>query len=210
MNPLRVKLDALISKTSLTVTEQQREQLVGYVQLLDKWNKAYNLTSVRDPMEMLVKHILDSLVVSPHLVGERFIDVGTGPGLPGIPLAIMHPDKEFVLLDSLGKRIRFLKQVIHDLKINNVLPVQSRVEEFDPESGFDGVLSRAFASMTDMVNWCQHLPKPNGGVFLALKGVRPDDEITLLPEWCSVTDIKALQVPELEGERHLVILSRKG
>ncbi|EPE0640319.1 TPA: 16S rRNA (guanine(527)-N(7))-methyltransferase RsmG [Vibrio cholerae] len=210
MNPLRVKLDALISKTSLTVTEQQREQLVGYVQLLDKWNKAYNLTSVRDPMEMLVKHILDSLVVSPHLVGERFIDVGTGPGLPGIPLAIMHPDKEFVLLDSLGKRIRFLKQVIHDLKINNVLPVQSRVEEFEPESGFDGVLSRAFASMTDMVNWCQHLPKPNGGVFLALKGVRPDDEITLLPEWCSVTDIKALQVPELEGERHLVILSRKG
>ncbi|NOE64292.1 16S rRNA (guanine(527)-N(7))-methyltransferase RsmG [Vibrio cholerae] len=210
MNPLRVKLDALISKTSLTVTEQQREQLVGYVQLLDKWNKAYNLTSVRDPMEMLVKHILDSLVVSPHLVGERFIDVGTGPGLPGIPLAIMHPEKEFVLLDSLGKRIRFLKQVIHDLKINNVLPVQSRVEEFDPESGFDGVLSRAFASMTDMVNWCQHLPKPNGGVFLALKGVRPDDEITLLPEWCSVTDIKALQVPELEGERHLVILSRKG
>ncbi len=210
MNPLRVKLDALISKTSLTVTEQQREQLVGYVQMLDKWNKAYNLTSVRDPMEMLVKHILDSLVVSPHLVGERFIDVGTGPGLPGIPLAIMHPDKEFVLLDSLGKRIRFLKQVIHDLKINNVLPVQSRVEEFDPESGFDGVLSRAFASMTDMVNWCQNLPKPNGGVFLALKGVRPDDEITLLPEWCSVTDIKALQVPELEGERHLVILSRKG
>ncbi|MCX9545921.1 16S rRNA (guanine(527)-N(7))-methyltransferase RsmG [Vibrio cholerae] len=210
MNPLRVKLDALISKTSLTVTEQQREQLVGYVQLLDKWNKAYNLTSVRDPMEMLVKHILDSLVVSPHLVGERFIDVGTGPGLPGIPLAIMHPDKEFVLLDSLGKRIRFLKQVIYDLKINNVLPVQSRVEEFDPESGFDGVLSRAFASMTDMVNWCQHLPKPNGGVFLALKGVRPDDEITLLPELCSVTDIKALQVPELEGERHLVILSRKG
>ncbi|HFG2120702.1 TPA: 16S rRNA (guanine(527)-N(7))-methyltransferase RsmG [Vibrio cholerae] len=210
MNPLRVKLDALISKTSLTVTEQQREQIVGYVQLLDKWNKAYNLTSVRDPMEMLVKHILDSLVVSPHLVGERFIDVGTGPGLPGIPLAIMHPDKEFVLLDSLGKRIRFLKQVIHDLKISNVLPVQSRVEEFDPESGFDGVLSRAFASMTDMVNWCQHLPKPNAGVFLALKGVRPDDEITLLPEWCSVTDIKALQVPELEGERHLVILSRKG
>ncbi|EEW09461.1 16S rRNA (guanine(527)-N(7))-methyltransferase RsmG [Vibrio mimicus] len=210
MNPLRVKLDALISNTTLSVTEQQREQLVGYVQLLDKWNKAYNLTSVRDPMEMLVKHILDSLVVSVHLEGERFIDVGTGPGLPGIPLAIMHPDKQFVLLDSLGKRIRFLKQVIHELKINNVLPVQSRVEEFDPDQGFDGVLSRAFASMTDMVNWCQHLPKPNGGVFLALKGVRPDDEITLLPEWCSVTDIKALQVPELEGERHLVILSRKG
>lgn len=209
MNQLRIKLDALIAKTDLLVTEQQREQLVGYVQLLDKWNKAYNLTSVRDPIEMLVKHILDSLAVSPHLVGERFIDVGTGPGLPGIPLAIMHPDKQFVLLDSLGKRIRFLKQVIHELKISNVLPVQSRVEEFDPEQGFDGVLSRAFASMTDMVNWCQHLPKSGGGLFLALKGVRPDDEITQLPEWCCVIDIKALQVPELEGERHLVILARK-
>ncbi|MGL4191407.1 16S rRNA (guanine(527)-N(7))-methyltransferase RsmG [Vibrio misgurnus] len=209
MNQLRIKLDALIAQTDLLVTEQQREQLVGYVQLLDKWNKAYNLTSVRDPIEMLVKHILDSLVVSPHLVGERFIDVGTGPGLPGIPLAIMHPDKQFVLLDSLGKRIRFLKQVIHELKISNVLPVQSRVEEFDPEQGFDGVLSRAFASMTDMVNWCQHLPKSGGGLFLALKGVRPDDEITQLPEWCCVIDIKALQVPELEGERHLVILARK-
>ncbi|MDE1515722.1 MULTISPECIES: 16S rRNA (guanine(527)-N(7))-methyltransferase RsmG [Vibrio] len=209
MNQLRIKLDALIAQTDLLVTEQQREQLVGYVQLLDKWNKAYNLTSVRDPIEMLVKHILDSLAVSPHLVGERFIDVGTGPGLPGIPLAIMHPDKQFVLLDSLGKRIRFLKQVIHELKISNVLPVQSRVEEFDPEQGFDGVLSRAFASMTDMVNWCQHLPKSGGGLFLALKGVRPDDEITQLPEWCCVIDIKALQVPELEGERHLVILARK-
>ncbi|QIL85488.1 16S rRNA (guanine(527)-N(7))-methyltransferase RsmG [Vibrio sp. HDW18] len=209
MNQLRIKLDALIAQTDLLVTEPQREQLVGYVQLLDKWNKAYNLTSVRDPIEMLVKHILDSLAVSPHLVGERFIDVGTGPGLPGIPLAIMHPDKQFVLLDSLGKRIRFLKQVIHELKISNVLPVQSRVEEFDPEQGFDGVLSRAFASMTDMVNWCQHLPKSGGGLFLALKGVRPDDEITQLPEWCCVIDIKALHVPELEGERHLVILARK-
>ncbi|MGL4380396.1 MAG: 16S rRNA (guanine(527)-N(7))-methyltransferase RsmG [Vibrio sp.] len=209
MNQLRIKLDALIAQTDLLVTEQQREQLVGYVQLLDKWNKAYNLTSVRDPIEMLVKHILDSLAVSPHLVGERFIDVGTGPGLPGIPLAIMHPDKQFVLLDSLGKRIRFLKQVIHELKISNVLPVQSRVEAFDPEQGFDGVLSRAFASMADMVNWCQHLPKSGGGLFLALKGVRPDDEITQLPEWCCVIDIKALQVPELEGERHLVILARK-
>lgn len=129
MTQLRVKLDSLIAQTSLDVSERQREQLVGYVELLNKWNKAYNLTSVRDPMEMLVKHILDSIVVSPSLEGNRFIDVGTGPGLPGIPLAIMNPDKEFVLLDSLGKRIRFIKQVIHELKITNVTPVQSRVEE---------------------------------------------------------------------------------
>lgn len=210
MNSLRVKLDALIAQTDLEVSEHQREQLVGYVELLNKWNKAYNLTSVRDPMEMMVKHILDSIVVSPLLVGERFIDVGTGPGLPGIPLAIMNPKKSFVLLDSLGKRIRFIKQVLHELKIANVTPVQSRVEDYDGEEGFDGVLSRAFASITDMVEWCHHLPRAHTGVFLALKGLLPQEEIAQLPEWCSVTDIKALNVPELEGERHLVILSRKG
>ncbi|EKO3405419.1 16S rRNA (guanine(527)-N(7))-methyltransferase RsmG [Vibrio fluvialis] len=210
MNSLRVKLDALIAQTDLEVSEHQREQLVGYVELLNKWNKAYNLTSVRDPMEMMVKHILDSIVVSPLLVGERFIDVGTGPGLPGIPLAIMNPEKSFVLLDSLGKRIRFIKQVQHELKIANVTPVQSRVEDYDGEEGFDGVLSRAFASITDMVEWCHHLPRAHTGVFLALKGLLPQEEIAQLPEWCSVTDIKALNVPELEGERHLVILSRKG
>lgn len=210
MNPLRAKLDALIAQTDLEVSEAQRSQLVGYVEMLNKWNKAYNLTSVRDPSDMIVKHILDSIVVSPYLVGERFIDVGTGPGLPGIPLAIMNPDKDFVLLDSLGKRIRFIKQVLHELGIRNVTPVQSRVEEYDPEGGFDAVLSRAFASMSDMVEWCQHLPRANSGLFFALKGQLPQEEITELPEWCSVTDVKPLKIPELEGERHLVILSRKG
>ena len=209
MSSLRQKLDDLILQTELSVSERQREQLIGYVELLNKWNKAYNLTSVRDPNEMVVKHILDSIVVSAHLPGERYIDVGTGPGLPGIPLAIMHPDKEFHLLDSLGKRIRFIKQVIHDLKIENVTPIQSRVEDYQPEDKFDGVLSRAFASMVDMVEWCHHLPKDHTGRFLALKGQLSQDEIAELPEWCCVTDIKPLKVPQLEGERHLVILSRK-
>ena len=209
MSALRQKLDDLIAKTDLTVSESQREQLVGFVELLDKWNKAYNLTSVRNPQEMLIKHILDSIVVSSHLVGERFIDVGTGPGLPGIPLAIMNPEKSFFLLDSLGKRIRFIKQVVHTLGLTNVTPIQSRVEEFQPEEKFDAVLSRAFASMTDMVEWCHHLPKTDKGVFLALKGQHPKDEMDLLPEWCCVSEIISLTVPELEGERHLVVLSRK-
>ncbi|MEF1255180.1 MULTISPECIES: 16S rRNA (guanine(527)-N(7))-methyltransferase RsmG [unclassified Vibrio] len=209
MSQLRTQLDSLIAQTTLEVSEQQRDQLVGYVEMLNKWNKAYNLTSVRDPQEMLIKHIMDSIVVSTHLQGSSFIDVGTGPGLPGIPLSIMNPDKQFVLLDSLGKRIRFIKQVLHELKIENVTPVQSRVEEYQPEELFDAVLSRAFASMTDMVEWCHHLPKTDGGCFLALKGQLPQSEIEQLPEWCSVTDIKALSVPQLEGERHLVILSRK-
>lgn len=210
MSALREKLDHLISQTNLEVSDKQRGQLVGYVELLNKWNKAYNLTSVRDPMDMMVKHILDSIIVSTHLQGKRFIDVGTGPGLPGLPLSIMNPDCEFFLLDSLGKRIRFIKQVVHELGIDNVTPVQSRVEEFQPEEKFDAVLSRAFASMTDMVEWCHHLPKEQSGVFLALKGQHPRDEMDQLPDWCSVTDIKALQVPELDGERHLVTLSRQG
>ncbi|OEF26071.1 16S rRNA (guanine(527)-N(7))-methyltransferase RsmG [Vibrio rumoiensis] len=206
---LRDKLDALLSQTDLEVNDRQRDQLVGYVLLLDKWNKAYNLTSVRNPMDMLVKHIMDSVVVSPYLSGTRFIDVGTGPGLPGIPLAILNPNYDFTLLDSLGKRIRFIKQVLHELDIKNVQPVQSRVEEFQPEQGFDAVISRAFASMIDMVEWCHHLPKPDGGVFLALKGQLPEDEIALLPNAFNVLEIKALQVPELEGDRHLIVLEKK-
>jgi 16S rRNA (guanine527-N7)-methyltransferase len=205
---MKQRLVQLIAQTELQVTELQVQQLVGYVELLHKWNKAYNLTSVRDPNEMLVKHIMDSIVVSAHLQGEHFIDVGTGPGLPGIPLAIMCPEKNFTLLDSLGKRIRFIKQVVHELKIANVTPVQSRVEEFQPEQGFDGVISRAFASMNDMVSWCHHLTAENGH-FLALKGQFSEQEVAELPEWCSVTEVKSLQIPELEGERHLVVLTAK-
>ncbi len=210
MSLLKDKLELLISTTDLNVSTHQQEKLIGYIEMLSKWNKAYNLTSVRNPMDMLVKHILDSIVVSPYLNGQRLIDVGTGPGLPGIPLAIMNPDKQFYLLDSLGKRIRFIKQVLHELNIKNVITVQSRVEDFQPQEKFDTVLSRAFASMTDMVQWCQHLPEPETGRFFALKGVLPRDEIAELPEWCNVISVKTLKVPELDGERHLVILAGTG
>ncbi|WP_202306393.1 16S rRNA (guanine(527)-N(7))-methyltransferase RsmG [Dryocola clanedunensis] len=199
------KLNRLLANAGITLPENQKLQLVGYVELLHKWNKAYNLTSVRDPDEMLVRHILDSIVVEPHLQGSRFIDVGTGPGLPGIPLAIVRPDSHFTLLDSLGKRVRFLRQVQHELHLDNITPVQSRVEEFPAEPPFDGVISRAFASLTDMVSWCHHLPG-QGGKFYALKGLRPDDEIAQLPEAFSVEEIVRLQVPELDGERHLVVI----
>jgi len=210
MKVLRTKLDLLVEQTELTVSDVQRTQLVEYIMMMNKWNKAYNLTSVRDPIDMIVRHIMDSIVIHPHLSGQRFIDVGTGPGLPGIPLAIMNPNKEFHLLDSLGKRIRFIKQVVYELNIKNVTTIQSRVEEYQPKEKYDAVISRAFASILDMVNWCQHLPKTESGVFLALKGQWPNDEIAQLPTFISVMDIKPLNVPELKGERHLVILSRKG
>ncbi|KZN47362.1 16S rRNA (guanine(527)-N(7))-methyltransferase RsmG [Pseudoalteromonas luteoviolacea] len=201
------QLNALLSETDITLTENQKKQLVDYVGLLDKWNKAYNLTSVRDPKEMMIKHILDSLVVSPHLTGKHYIDVGTGPGLPGIVLAIALPDTEFVLLDSLGKRVRFLTQVKHALGLKNVTPVQSRVEEYQPSVKLDGVLSRAFASLQDMVQWCTHLIDTSGR-FLALKGMYPQDELDNLPDGISLEQNITLQVPKLEGERHLIILTK--
>lgn len=201
-------LTSLLKAAGISLSDQQKQQLVAYVGLLDKWNKAYNLTSVRDPQQMLVRHILDSIVVAPHLSGSRFIDVGTGPGLPGIPLAIVMPDAHFTLLDSLGKRVRFLRQVQHELGLTNIAPVQSRVEAFPPEPPFDGVISRAFASLTDMVNWCHHLPGGKGR-FFALKGVRPDDEIAELPAGYVTDAVIKLQVPQLEGDRHLVILRRQ-
>lgn len=199
------KLSRLLAEAGISLSDQQQQQLVAYVEMLHKWNKAYNLTSVRDPNEMLVRHILDSIVVAPHLQGTRFIDVGTGPGLPGIPLSILRPESHFTLLDSLGKRVRFLRQVQHELKLTNIEPVQSRVEDFPAEPPFDGVISRAFASLNDMVSWCHHLPG-DAGRFYALKGQLPEDEIALLPAGLAVESIVELKVPHLEGERHLVIV----
>lgn len=200
------KLDRLLSQANIQITDHQKQQLLDFVKLLDKWNKAYNLTSVRDPEEMLVKHIMDSLVVSPYLEGTQFIDVGTGPGLPGIPLAIINPDKQFTLLDSLGKRITFIKNAVRELKLSNVTPVLSRVEEFQ-EQQFDGVLSRAFASLNDMVNWCYHLPNASGR-FYALKGQYQTEEVDEITKPIEVLDVFKLDVPELVGERHLVVLAK--
>ncbi|HAE5984151.1 TPA_asm: 16S rRNA (guanine(527)-N(7))-methyltransferase RsmG [Salmonella enterica subsp. enterica serovar Madelia] len=199
------KLSRLLANAGISLTDHQKTLLVAYVDMLHKWNKAYNLTSVRDPNEMLVRHILDSIVVAPYLQGQRFIDVGTGPGLPGIPLAIVLPDAHFTLLDSLGKRVRFLRQVQHELKLENITPVQSRVEAYPSEPPFDGVISRAFASLNDMVSWCHHLPGEKGR-FYALKGQLPGDEIASLPDDFSVESVEKLHIPQLEGERHLVII----
>ena len=202
---MKAKLENLLTQAQIQLTDLQKDQLIQLVQLLHKWNKAYNLTSVRDPLEMLVKHILDSIVVSPYLQGDHFIDVGTGPGLPGLPLAIINPTKQFVLLDSLGKRINFIRNAVRELGLTNVEPVLSRVEEYQPEQKFDGVLSRAFASLKDMTDWCHHLPKENG-YFYALKGIYHEDEVQELDKKFEVKDVITLNVPELVGERHLIVL----
>ncbi|WP_294892867.1 16S rRNA (guanine(527)-N(7))-methyltransferase RsmG [uncultured Gilliamella sp.] len=197
---LKKKLINLIDQTDLSITSQQIDLLIHYVEMLNKWNKAYNLTAVRDPSEMLIKHIMDSLVVSPYLVGNTFIDVGTGPGLPGIPLAIINPDKQFDLVDSLGKRIRFLKQVQFELKLTNIQPIQSRIEEYN-EKKFDGVISRAFASLQDMLTWCKHLSNQQGS-FYALKG----SDLDVIPEGFTLKQNIKLTIPELNAERRLMII----
>ena len=200
---LLMAFDKAIVSLDVDVTEQQKDQLINFVLLIHKWNKAYNLTSVRDPQQMLIKHIIDSIVVAPYLTKSRYIDVGTGPGLPGIPLSIMHPDKHFVLLDSLGKRVRFMKQAGFEMGLTNIEPVQSRVEQYQSDLPLDGVLSRAFASIKDMLHWCQHLVDSKGE-FLALKGQYPEQEITLLPEGFEVVESVELDIPALDGDRHLI------
>jgi len=187
----------------LNVTAEQQNQLLELLAQLHKWNGAYNLTSVRDPQKMLVRHIFDSIAVSPYLHGERIIDVGTGPGLPGLPLAIINPDKEFVLLDSLGKRISFIRQAAHLLGLKNVTAVQSRVEEYQPEQKFDSVVSRAFASLADMLSWCHHLSSATGR-YIALKGQLSDEELGEVKPPFHIMATHSINVPELEAVRHLV------
>jgi 16S rRNA (guanine527-N7)-methyltransferase len=211
MSQLQEDLLALLqhslSQLDIAVNQQQQNTLIDYVLMMDKWNKAYNLTSVRDPRDMVLKHLMDSVVIAPHITGQVYIDVGTGPGLPGIPLAILHPDKTFILLDSLGKRVRFMKQVAYELKIANIEAVQSRVEDYHASVSIDGVLSRAFASLKDMLHWCQHLVD-SSGTFLALKGQFPEEEIRQLPTGFSLGEVIKLQVPDLEGDRHLIKINK--
>jgi 16S rRNA (guanine527-N7)-methyltransferase len=192
-----------IDQLHLEVTAEQVEQLLAYLDLLSKWNKAYNLTSVRDPVQMVIRHLLDSLVIAPFLEGERFIDVGTGGGLPGVPMAILFPERQFHLLDSNGKKTRFLFQVKTALSLDNMNIHHSRVESFQAEQLFDVVLSRAFASLDDMVTGCIHLLASNGH-FLAMKGERPDEELAAVADRCQLVDIHPLVVPGLAEQRHLV------
>jgi len=191
------------------LSAEQREQLLAYLALLIKWNKAYNLTAVRDPDEMVSRHLLDSLSVVPYVVeaGDNWLDVGSGGGMPGIPLAILFPERQFTLLDSNGKKTRFLTQVKLELKLANLQVIHSRVEEFQPEQPFSGICSRAFSSLEDFSNWTRHLGDVNTQ-WLAMKGVHPDDELQALPADFSLTATHVLKVPGCQGQRHLLILRR--
>ncbi|MFI4919234.1 MAG: 16S rRNA (guanine(527)-N(7))-methyltransferase RsmG [Legionellales bacterium] len=180
------------------------EPLWQYLSLLNKWNAAYNLTAVRCLEAMVSKHVLDSLAIKPWINGVRVLDVGTGAGLPGIPLAIAMPDVQFVLLDSNGKKIRFLNEVKRQLGLKNIEMVQSRVENYHPAQGFDTVVSRAFSSLEQMIHWTQHLIATDG-LWLAMKGRYPDDELQLTEQ---PYQVERYTVEGIEGERCCVLIKK--
>ena len=211
MNALSVMRDAqheLICKglAALSIDEQRAAPLYEYLQLLQKWNKPFNLTAIKKAEEMIPKHLMDSLSVLAHLGGARRIcDVGTGAGLPGIPLAVCCPETEFVLLDSNGKKTRFLHQVRRHLNLNNVTIVEGRAEDYQPDIGFDAVLSRAFADLMRMYQVTQHLLKKNG-VWLAMKSQILETEQATLDARVVLVEQRALQVPGLNEVRQLAVL----
>jgi len=202
---IRSRLRLGAEQLGIVVSEGQVAQLSAYLRMLEKWNTAYNLTAIKDPLEMVGLHILDSLAIYPHLRGDRFIDVGTGAGLPGMVLAIQNPDIFVTLLDSNGKKTRFLSQVKLQLGLKNIEVVHSRVDAYSPEQGFDGVLSRAFASLKDMTDNAAHLVA-EGGRFWAMKGRYPQQEIDELDSKFTLENSQSLQVPEVSAERHLIEL----
>ena|SRR6056300_796029 len=190
----------------IAATERQTSQLLSYLELMQKWNKAYNLTAIRDPQQMLVRHLLDSLAVVPHIAQTDLIDVGSGGGLPGIPLAILSPQQAITTLDSNSKKTRFQSQVKIELGLTNLEVIHGRVEALENRQ-FSQVISRAFASIIDMVTLSQGLLAEKG-VFLAMKGRYPDAELAELPLQFRLQQSYALHIPGLEEERHLLVLGR--
>ncbi|MGD8590536.1 MAG: 16S rRNA (guanine(527)-N(7))-methyltransferase RsmG [Chromatiales bacterium] len=190
----------------LSLTESESKRLLRFIELLLKWNRAYNLTALRDPLEMIERHLLDSLSVLGYLQGSRILDIGTGPGLPGIPLAMLRPHWEFVLLDSNSKKIRFVRQVKLELALENIQPVHVRVEQYHPDRPFDTLIARAFTSLPRMLELTRGLWSAEA-CLLAMKGVVPQQELAALPTGIKFRSLP-LQMPFSRVERHLIELKR--
>jgi 16S rRNA (guanine527-N7)-methyltransferase len=202
------ELSAGAAQLGITLDERQHSQLLAYLALLIKWNKAYNLTAVRNPDEMVSRHLLDSLSIVPFLgEGLSWLDVGSGGGMPGIPLAILFPERQITTLDSNGKKTRFQTQVKLELNLANLTVIHSRVENFQPAVPFAGIVSRAFSSLEAFSNWTRHLGDTRTR-WLAMKGLHPADELVALPADFHLDSAQALTVPGCQGQRHLLILRR--
>lgn len=202
---LNEQLASGLEQMGLALNVEQQGRLLEYIALLQKWNKVYNLTAVREPENMLYQHLLDSLAVLPHVGTGRLLDVGSGAGLPGIPLAIVKPELQITLLDSNHKKTTFLRQACIELGLSNVAVECVRVDTFTPQQPFDAVISRAFSDLSEFVRLSARLCR-SGGNLLAMKGVYPHDELAQLPAEYDQVEVVALNVPGLEAQRHLVII----
>jgi len=204
---LEKELAAGIAQMGIAATPEQQAKLLEYLALLHKWNAVYNLTAIRQPEQMVSNHLLDSLAVLPHLWPQRWLDVGCGGGLPGLVLAVMRPEWSFTLMDSNSKKTGFVQQAAIELGLHNLEVRCGRVEQWQTEKKFDGIISRAFAEVVDFVSLTQHL-LANGGRWAAMKGM-PEQELAKLPEGIEVEKVITLQVPKLEAARSLVVLGVK-
>lgn len=201
-------LHAGAEQLGVALDARQRGQLLALLGELTEWNGRFNLTAIRDPGDMLRKHLLDSLSVLPHLQGRRVADVGTGAGFPGLPLAIAQPATRFTLIESTQKKARFVEHVVQQLGLPNVAVVNQRAEAYLPAAPFDTVVCRAVGKLAAFVGFAGHLCA-GGGRLLAMKGRHPADEMTALPAGWQATAVHALEVPGLDAERHVVVLSRR-
>jgi 16S rRNA (guanine527-N7)-methyltransferase len=203
------KLRMRAAAMGVALTAAMADELLAYQALMIKWNRTYNLTAIRDPEEMLVHHLLDSLVVAPLLPhgSQTLADVGSGGGLPGIPLAIVRPEIQVTLIETSSKKSAFQQQVKIELGLSNVSIYSGRVEEYKQKQSFDGVISRAFAELKDFVNWSGDLAKPDGRLY-AMKGIYPEAEIAALPAGWTVLSSQPLLVAGLDAQRHLLTLGR--
>jgi 16S rRNA (guanine527-N7)-methyltransferase len=192
---------------AMPATTRQHDQLINYLALMLRWNRSYNLTAITEPREMVARHLIDSLAVLPHLGGTRYLDAGTGPGLPGVPLAILRPDWAFDLLDSNGKKVRFLNEVRRQLGLDNIKPLHLRLEVYEPPYELDGVLARALAPLDRLVDWLQPL-LDRGVPLLAMKGDLSESERQAVPAPYNVA-LTELKVPGLRAKRCLVRVEKQ-
>ncbi|WP_148864717.1 16S rRNA (guanine(527)-N(7))-methyltransferase RsmG [Marinobacter fonticola] len=201
------QLEAGLQRLEIALDPVTQEGQLAFLGLLQKWNKAYNLTAVRDPSQMVSRQLLDSLAIMPYIHADAVLDVGAGGGLPGIPLALAFPERRFTLLDSNSKKTRFLTQCVLELGLDNVEVIHARAEDVCPQQPFQQITSRAFTALENLVDWCGHMLAQDGQ-FLAMKGQFPDDELAALPSAWQLADNIELTIPGCGGARHLLIIDR--
>lgn len=195
------------AQMSISLSAAQGESLLKLLNELNDWNQRINLTAIREPQQQLSKHLLDSLSIQPYLRGRYIADIGTGAGFPGLPLAVINPDKEFLLIDSINKKLRFVEHAAAVMQLSNVSVLHTRAQDYRPVRLFDGVVSRAMGSIENFVLWCGHLCAPQGRL-LAMKGRYPEEELAAVPKGWRVVAVHELKIPGLDEQRHLVELCR--